>query len=143
LSAGRRHPRRPDSRYEDAPMQAQPGLAARRRDHTRPAYSDPLTWSIPWNPYAAPHLPVPLAMPRRTTSSRVACARHGIGRTMRSTRAGGDDMVGARADSTGPKRVLVATDRSETADTAVRWAAGMVAAFQAELVLLQILVPEL
>ena len=39
-------------------------------------------------------------------------------------------------------RVLVATDRSQTADTAVRWAANMVGASQAELILLQVLVPE-
>jgi hypothetical protein len=30
-------------------------------------------------------------------------------------------------------RVLVATDRSDTADKAVRWAASMVGAFQADL----------
>jgi ubiquinone biosynthesis protein len=38
-------------------------------------------------------------------------------------------------------RVMVATDRSETADRAVRWAADVAAGFQAELLLFQVLVP--
>jgi ubiquinone biosynthesis protein len=38
-------------------------------------------------------------------------------------------------------RILVATDRSESADVAVRWAADMAARFQAELVLLQVVIP--
>ncbi len=38
-------------------------------------------------------------------------------------------------------RVMVATDRSETADSAVRWAANLAAGFQAELLLFQVLVP--
>src|SRR3712207_203756 len=36
-------------------------------------------------------------------------------------------------------RVLVATDRSETADRAVRWAANVAATYGAELLLLQVL----
>jgi ubiquinone biosynthesis protein len=36
-------------------------------------------------------------------------------------------------------RVMVATDRSETADRAVRWASNVAAAYQAELLLLQVL----
>jgi ubiquinone biosynthesis protein len=39
-------------------------------------------------------------------------------------------------------RILVATDRSETADRAVRFAADMAARYEAELTLLQVLVPE-
>jgi ubiquinone biosynthesis protein len=39
------------------------------------------------------------------------------------------------------RRVLVATDRSETAETAVSWAAEMAARYEAELVLVQIVVP--
>src|SRR5439155_3593345 len=39
------------------------------------------------------------------------------------------------------KRVMVATDRSESADRAVRWAANLAAAYQAELLLLQIVPP--
>jgi ubiquinone biosynthesis protein len=38
-------------------------------------------------------------------------------------------------------RVMVATDRSETADNAVRWAANLAAGFQAELLLFQVLLP--
>src|SRR2546422_2529408 len=40
------------------------------------------------------------------------------------------------------KRILVATDRSESAGRAVDWAADMAGRFDAELVLLQVLVPE-
>src|SRR3712207_4693403 len=36
-------------------------------------------------------------------------------------------------------RVMVATDRSETADRAVRWAANVAAAYEAELLLVQVL----
>jgi ubiquinone biosynthesis protein len=39
------------------------------------------------------------------------------------------------------RRVLVATDRSETAEQAVAWAAEMAANYEAELVLVQIVVP--
>ena len=39
------------------------------------------------------------------------------------------------------RRVLVATDRSETAEQAVSWAAEMAARYEAELVLVQIVVP--
>jgi nucleotide-binding universal stress UspA family protein len=40
------------------------------------------------------------------------------------------------------RRVLVATDRSETADHAVAWAAELTERYGAELVLLQVIVPE-
>jgi ubiquinone biosynthesis protein len=48
-----------------------------------------------------------------------------------------------RGDGPGPavRRVLVATDRSETAEQAVSWAAEMAARYEAELVLVQIVVP--
>ena len=39
------------------------------------------------------------------------------------------------------RRVLVATDRSETAETAVAWAAEMAERYEAELVLVHIVVP--
>jgi nucleotide-binding universal stress UspA family protein len=39
------------------------------------------------------------------------------------------------------RRVLVATDRSETAEQAVRWAAEMAERYEAELFLLQVVVP--
>jgi ubiquinone biosynthesis protein len=39
------------------------------------------------------------------------------------------------------KKVMVATDRSETADRAVRWAADLAASYDANLLLLQILLP--
>jgi len=50
-------------------------------------------------------------------------------------------MTGTAAHSPSQQRVLVATDRSETADKAVRWAASMAEPVQAEL-LLQVPVPE-
>ncbi|MGH2555873.1 MAG: AarF/UbiB family protein, partial [Actinomycetota bacterium] len=40
------------------------------------------------------------------------------------------------------KRILVATDRSESANRAVQWAAGMAERYGADLVLLQVLVPQ-
>ena len=40
-----------------------------------------------------------------------------------------------------PRRVMVGTDRSETADQAVRWAAGFAARFDAELHVVQVVVP--
>ncbi|HEY3210288.1 MAG TPA: universal stress protein, partial [Actinomycetota bacterium] len=40
------------------------------------------------------------------------------------------------------KRILVATDRSESANRAVQWAAAMAERYQAELLLLQVLVPQ-
>jgi ubiquinone biosynthesis protein len=48
-----------------------------------------------------------------------------------------------RGDGGSPavRRVLVATDRSETAEQAVAWAAEMAARYEAELVLVQIVVP--
>jgi len=46
--------------------------------------------------------------------------------------AGGPSMVG---------RVMVATDRSETAEVAVRFAAQMAIRFEADLVLVQVVVP--
>ena len=39
------------------------------------------------------------------------------------------------------RRVLVGTDRSETAEHAVRWAAEMAGRYEAELVLVQVVVP--
>jgi ubiquinone biosynthesis protein len=56
-------------------------------------------------------------------------------------------MVQRTGDTIGPKinnvrRVVVATDRSVTADRAVRWAADLAAPFGAELILTQVLVPE-
>ena len=51
-------------------------------------------------------------------------------------------MAGVGAAWPWLKRVLVATDRSETADKAVRWAATMVETCQAELILVQVLAPE-
>src|SRR6266511_2869006 len=39
------------------------------------------------------------------------------------------------------KRILVATDRSESANRAVQWAASMAERYEAELLLLQVLVP--
>ena len=46
-------------------------------------------------------------------------------------------------DGDGPlvRRVLVATDRSETAEHAVMWAAELAERYEAELVLLQVVVP--
>ncbi len=41
----------------------------------------------------------------------------------------------------GLRRLMVATDRSETADRAVRWAAGLAERFAAELFVLQVIVP--
>jgi ubiquinone biosynthesis protein len=46
----------------------------------------------------------------------------------------------SKAPSVG--RVMVATDRSETADRAVRWAANVASSYGAELLLLQVLPPE-
>ncbi|HSC51310.1 MAG TPA: universal stress protein [Gaiellaceae bacterium] len=51
---------------------------------------------------------------------------------MRIRRRGGDDEA--------VRRVLVATDRSETAERAVRFAADMAARYEAELVVLRVLV---
>jgi predicted unusual protein kinase regulating ubiquinone biosynthesis (AarF/ABC1/UbiB family)/nucleotide-binding universal stress UspA family protein len=45
------------------------------------------------------------------------------------------------AERTGRTRVMVATDRSQTADRAVRWAANLANASEADLVLLQVLPP--
>src|SRR5689334_1330849 len=51
----------------------------------------------------------------------------------------------ATTNGVGPsvQRVMVATDRSETADRAVRWAADLTRSHQAELILLQVLPPAL
>jgi ubiquinone biosynthesis protein len=46
-----------------------------------------------------------------------------------------------RAEGPSVKRVMVGTDRSATADRAVRWAANLAESYDAELLLLQILVP--
>jgi ubiquinone biosynthesis protein len=47
-----------------------------------------------------------------------------------------------QADLLGLRRVMVATDRSHTADRAVRWAASMAQRFEAELFIVQVIVPE-
>src|ERR671911_1522683 len=46
-----------------------------------------------------------------------------------------------RRGSVGVARVMVATDRSETADRAVRWAAALADRYDAELLLLQVILP--
>src|ERR687898_738997 len=46
-----------------------------------------------------------------------------------------------RRGSVGVARVMVATDRSETADRAVRWAAALANSYDAELLLLQVILP--
>lgn len=51
------------------------------------------------------------------------------------------DGSAPRAEGPSVKRVMVGTDRSATADRAVRWAANLAASYDAELLLLQILVP--
>jgi nucleotide-binding universal stress UspA family protein len=52
------------------------------------------------------------------------------------------DAFRARSDQgAGVRRILVATDRSETAEHAVRFAADMAMRFEAELVLCQVVVP--
>ncbi len=51
---------------------------------------------------------------------------------------------GMSDDRSGPKgvgRVMVATDRSETAERAVRWAAAMAERYEAELYLVQVVMP--
>jgi predicted unusual protein kinase regulating ubiquinone biosynthesis (AarF/ABC1/UbiB family)/nucleotide-binding universal stress UspA family protein len=52
-------------------------------------------------------------------------------------------MAGGNGDRGGPGvgRVMVATDRSETADRAVRWAAAFANRYEAELLLLQVILP--
>jgi nucleotide-binding universal stress UspA family protein len=45
------------------------------------------------------------------------------------------------APTSAVRRVLVATDRSETAEYAVRWATEMAERYEAELVLVQVIVP--
>lgn len=45
----------------------------------------------------------------------------------------------ASGEAPSVSRVMVATDRSETADRAVRWAANVAASYRAELLLLQVL----
>jgi ubiquinone biosynthesis protein len=52
-------------------------------------------------------------------------------------------MTGGNGDrgTPGVGRVMVATDRSETADRAVRWAAALANRYEAELLLLQIVLP--
>ncbi len=52
--------------------------------------------------------------------------------------AGGNGSRGAA----GVGRVMVATDRSETADRAVRWAAAFANRYEAELLLLQVVLPQ-
>jgi nucleotide-binding universal stress UspA family protein len=48
---------------------------------------------------------------------------------------------GNGSEAAGVGRVMVATDRSETADRAVRWAAALANRYEAELLLLQVMVP--
>src|SRR5438874_532190 len=52
-------------------------------------------------------------------------------------------MAQARPEPPTIGRVLVATDRSDTADAAVRWAANLAAAYHADLLVLQVVVPEI
>jgi ubiquinone biosynthesis protein len=52
------------------------------------------------------------------------------------------DVSVPQAPGPSVKRVMVGTDRSATADRAVRWAANLAASYNAELLLLQILVPQ-
>jgi ubiquinone biosynthesis protein len=49
------------------------------------------------------------------------------------------EAITANAEIPTVNRVMVATDRSESADRAVRWAANVAAAYRAELLLLQVL----
>jgi ubiquinone biosynthesis protein len=46
--------------------------------------------------------------------------------------------LSSRDRDAGVRRILVATDRSQSADRAVRWAAEMAARYEAELLLLQV-----
>jgi ubiquinone biosynthesis protein len=46
--------------------------------------------------------------------------------------------LSARDRDAGVRRILVATDRSQSADQAVRWAADMAARYEAELLVLQV-----
>jgi ubiquinone biosynthesis protein len=46
--------------------------------------------------------------------------------------------LSSRDRDAGVRRILVATDRSESADRAVRWAADMAARYEAELLVLQV-----
>src|SRR3712207_9083537 len=48
-------------------------------------------------------------------------------------------MITMSGETPSVNRVMVATDRSETADRAVRWAANVAEAYRAELLLLQVL----
>jgi len=50
-------------------------------------------------------------------------------------------MGESRKERNGVGRVMVATDRSETADRAVRWAASMAERYEAELYLVQVVMP--
>ncbi len=61
------------------------------------------------------------------------------GSTGMAGRAGGEGPAG-RSD--GVRRVAVATDRSQSADRAVRWAASLADRYQASLVAIQVIVPE-
>ena len=53
----------------------------------------------------------------------------------------GREASGADENGAMVRRVLVATDRSETAEVAVRFAAEMATRFQADLVLVQVVIP--
>src|SRR5438034_9345031 len=61
-------------------------------------------------------------------------------RTLRNKLSEEPEMAAIQQSPT-VKRVMVATDRSESADRAMRWAANLAAAYQAELLLLQVLSP--
>jgi ubiquinone biosynthesis protein len=52
-----------------------------------------------------------------------------------------DALRGRSGEGAGVQRILVATDRSETAEVAVRFAADMATRFEAELLLCQVVVP--
>jgi nucleotide-binding universal stress UspA family protein len=52
-----------------------------------------------------------------------------------------DALRGRSDEGAGVRRILVATDRSETAEVAVRFAADMATRFEAELLLCQVVVP--
>src|SRR4051812_13246415 len=49
--------------------------------------------------------------------------------------------LGVPSDQSTPRRVMVGTDRSETAEQAVRWAAGFAERFDAELHVVQVVIP--
>ena len=50
--------------------------------------------------------------------------------------------MGNQSGSNAIRRVMVGTDRSETADQAVHWAAGFAKRYDAELFVVQVVVPQ-